>query len=126
MSKVVREVNFNDRWSIEGITRKTPLSPARHSREGVSGFENLLREEEVRFSLHARRRMEERGITMDGKTTELLQEGISRAAAKGSKTSLVIVNGVGFVVKVPEKTVLTCMDASREKVFTNIDSAVII
>jgi len=80
----------------------------------------------VRFSLHARRRMEERGINLDGKTAERLQEGISRAAAKGSRTSLVIVDSVGFVVRVPEKTVLTCMEASQEKVFTNIDSAVII
>ena len=123
---MVREVSFKGRWSIEGVTRGTLLSRVERSQKQVSDFEDFLQEEEVRFSLHARRRMEQRGITMDGRTTELLQEGISRAAAKGSRTSLIIVNGVGFVVKVPEKTVLTCMDASREKVFTNIDSAVII
>ncbi|MCD6155697.1 MAG: hypothetical protein J7J32_01440 [Candidatus Atribacteria bacterium] len=122
----MREVSFKGRWSIEGVTRGTLLSRVERSQKQVSDFEDFLQEEEVRFSLHARRRMEQRGITMDGRTTELLQEGISRAAAKGSRTSLIIVNGVGFVVKVPEKTVLTCMDASREKVFTNIDSAVII
>lgn len=123
---MVREIGFNDRWLTENITNKTPLSRARKSQQGTSRFENFLQEEEVRFSLHARRRMEERGINLDGKTAERLQEGISRAAAKGSQTSLVIVDGVGFVVRVPEKTVLTCMEASQEKVFTNIDSAVII
>ncbi|WP_369018087.1 TIGR02530 family flagellar biosynthesis protein [Thermatribacter velox] len=123
---MVREIGFNDRWLTENITNKTPLSRVRNLQQGTSRFEKFLQEEEVRFSLHARRRIEERGISLDGKTTERLQEGISRAAAKGSQTSLVIVDGVGFVVRVPEKTVLTCMEASQEKVFTNIDSAVII
>jgi flagellar operon protein len=81
----------------------------------------------VRFSGHAVQRLERRGIDVDETTLARLREGIDRAAAKGSRDSLVLMDGTAFFVSVPNRTVITAVDAAsmRERVFTNIDSAVI-
>ena len=46
---------------------------------------------------------------------------------KGSRDSVVFVDGTAFVVSIRNKTVITAVDREhmREHVFTNIDSAVI-
>ena len=56
-----------------------------------------------------------------------LTSGVDRAAAKGSRNSLVLVDQNAFVVSVPNRTVITAVDRShmKEQVFTNIDSALI-
>ena len=83
--------------------------------------------QDVRFSGHALQRIERRGITVDASTTARLSEGVTRAAAKGSRDSLVLVDDTAFVVSVPNRTVITAVDREhmKEQVFTNIDSAVI-
>lgn len=81
----------------------------------------------LRFSGHALERLERRGIAVDPRTVSRLSDGVSRAAAKGSRQSLVLVDRTAFVVSVPNRTVITAVgeDAMRDRVFTNIDSAVI-
>jgi flagellar operon protein len=56
-----------------------------------------------------------------------LSEGVSKAAAKGSRDALVLVDSTAFVVSVQNRTVITAVGADnmRDRVFTNIDSAVI-
>src|SRR3954447_7810973 len=80
-----------------------------------------------RFSGHALPRIEPRGINLDGATMARLDGGVQRAASKGSRDSLVLVDETAFVVSVPNRTVITAVDREhmREQVFTNIDSAVI-
>jgi flagellar operon protein len=81
----------------------------------------------VRFSGHALQRIERRGISVDASVMARLGDGVSRAAAKGSRDSVVLVDQTAFVVSVPNRTVITAVDRDhmREHVFTNIDSAVI-
>jgi flagellar operon protein len=71
--------------------------------------------------------VQRRGITLDPTTLGRLREGVGRAAGKGSRDSLVLVDGTAFVVSVPNRTVITAVGSEhmREHVFTNIDSAVI-
>jgi flagellar operon protein len=56
-----------------------------------------------------------------------LSEAVSRAAAKGSKDTLVLMNDSALIVSVKNKTVVTVMDktALKENVFTNIDSTIV-
>jgi flagellar operon protein len=79
------------------------------------------------FSKHALERVQRRGITLDPTTLGRLHEGVGRAAGKGSRDSLVLVDGTAFVVSVPNRTVITAVGSEhmREHIFTNIDSAVI-
>ncbi len=81
----------------------------------------------LRFSKHALQRAQRRGIPLDATTLGRLQDGVGRIASKGSRDSLVLVDGNAFVVSVPNRTVITAVGSAqmREHVFTNIDSAVI-
>lgn len=118
--------------SIESPTRPRGADGARAG-QGPSGpaFAEVLQkaagDEPLRFSRHALERVQRRGIDLDPHTLTRLQEGVGRAAGKGSRESLVLVDGTAFVVAVGNRTVVTAVDQEhmREQVFTNIDSAVI-
>jgi flagellar operon protein len=81
----------------------------------------------VQFSGHALQRIERRQIDVSPQTLVRLQEGVARAAGKGARESVVLVDGTAFVVSVKNRTVITAVDPGhmRDHVFTNIDSAVI-
>lgn len=86
------------------------------------------KEREVRFSGHALARLKVRNIEMNPARMEKLSEAIDRAAAKGSRDSLILMDDTAFVVSVKNRTVITAVDGAslRENVFTKIDSAVIV
>jgi len=105
-----------------GAGAATPLS-------GPS-FQEIFRQQQagkLQFSQHALQRIERRGIDLSDGTLQRLETGAARAASKGSRDSVVFVDGTAFVVSVRNKTVITAVDQEhmREHVFTNIDSAVI-
>ena len=79
------------------------------------------------FSKHALDRLSRRGIQVDAQTLSRLTDGLQRAAGKGSRNSVVFVDGTAFVASVRNNTVITAVapEHMREQVFTNIDSAVI-
>jgi flagellar operon protein len=82
---------------------------------------------ELRFSGHALERIARRNIAIDESALSRLQAGVARAAGKGSRESLVLLDDTAFVVSIRNRTVVTAVDREhmREQVFTNIDSAVI-
>ena len=82
---------------------------------------------QLQFSKHALARIQRRGIDLDATTLGRLAEGVGRAAGKGSRDSLVLVDGTAFVVSVANRTVITAVGSEhmKDNVFTNIDSAVI-
>jgi flagellar operon protein len=83
--------------------------------------------EPPRFSRHALDRLQQRGIDVTQPTLDRLTGGVARAAGKGSRDSVVFVDGTAYVVSVKNNTVITAVGSEhmREHVFTNIDSAVI-
>lgn len=123
---------------IPGIGSVKPPAPA-HTPGRSSGpspssgpaFAEVLKQasgsEPLHFSRHALERVQRRGIELDPSTLSRLHEGVGRAAGKGSRDSVVLVDGTAFVVSVGNRTVVTAVGAQhmREHVFTNIDSAVI-
>ena len=94
---------------------------------GPAFGELLARTHSVSFSRHALERLQRRGIEPSEQQLDRLGDGVDRAAGKGSRASVVFVDGTAFVVAVPKRTVVTAVDPEhmREQVFTNIDSAVI-
>jgi flagellar operon protein len=92
-------------------------------------FQEIFRQHagRLQFSRHALHRIERRGIDLSDGTLHRLEAGAARAASKGSRDSVVFVDGTAFVVSVRNNTVITAVDREhmREHVFTNIDSAVI-
>ena len=88
----------------------------------------LRRTRTVLFSAHARRRLEDRGITLAAADLTRLARGFDRAAEKGARNALFILDRLGLVASVPNRTVITVVaqDEMTDAVFTNIDSAVLV
>jgi len=84
----------------------------------------------VQFSQHALDRLQARNIKLGQAELTKLNTAVDRAAQKGAKESLVLMNNnnLALVVSVKNKTVITAMDSAsmKDNIFTNIDSAVII
>lgn len=84
--------------------------------------------EPLKFSKHASGRLADRNIELTKSQMDRLAEGTQRAGMKGIRDSLVMVDNLAFIVNVPNHTVVTAMDQTQadEKIFTNIDGAVIV
>jgi flagellar operon protein len=115
-----------------GVTAPTApprAQPAQKAGTQGASFADVLAKTAAapQFSRHALDRLAQRGIALDGATVARVSAGISRAASKGSRDSVVFVDSTAFVVSVRNNTVITAVDSGhmREHVFTNIDSAVI-
>jgi flagellar operon protein len=82
----------------------------------------------IKFSGHAQVRLASRKITLSGDDIAKLGNAITKAAAKGARESLVLMDQAALVVSVPNRTVITAVDKSalKENIFTNIDSAMIL
>ena len=97
---------------------------------GRTEFERLLQERAktgLNFSKHAAKRMNERGIAVDAHLMNDLEHAVENAKKKGAKDVAIIGPQGVFIVNVPNNTVVTTMSQQdlREKVFTKIDSAVL-
>lgn len=82
---------------------------------------------QLKFSNHAIERMHSRGISYSPDDLTRLGEAVQKAAAKGSKDTLVLMDHSALIVSVKNNTVVTVMDktALKENVFTNIDSTIV-
>ncbi|MBC7458701.1 MAG: hypothetical protein H7235_10505 [Bdellovibrionaceae bacterium] len=82
----------------------------------------------IKFSNHAIERMQSRGISYTPERLQKLDEAVKKAAAKGSKDTLILMDDSALIVSVKNNTVVTVMDKNnmKENVFTNIDSTVMI
>ena len=119
---------------VGGPQRPAAAPPARPA-GNVVPFDQVLRGQldqakaptGIRFSGHALERLQKRGIRFDEAMAARLAQGLDRAAAKGARDALVLIDGTAFVVSVANRTVITAVDPDhmRDRVFTNIDSAVI-
>lgn len=81
----------------------------------------------IKFSNHAIERMQSRGISYSPEDMTKLNQAVSKAAAKGSKDTLILMDQSALIVSVKNNTVVTVMDKSalKENVFTNIDSTIV-
>lgn len=83
---------------------------------------------DVRFSAHAVARLEARGIGLSESDRARISQAFDAAAAKGAREALLVMDGIGMVVSVPNRTVITVLEpeGTEPAVFTNIDSAVLV
>ena len=111
-------------------TRHQPVRPSVQTPQGPA-FADVLKDvagaAPVQFSKHAVQRLERRNLAVDPAAMQRLQDGVDRAAGKGARDAVVLVDDTAFVVSVRNRTVITAVgtDQMKDHVFTNIDSAVI-
>lgn len=123
---------INNFPSIQQMTeqlKNTEKSSNAASLQGKS-FEQILNERtsagsELKFSKHASMRMQSRQIDLTANQWERLEGGVEKAGEKGIKESLVMVDNLAFIVNVSNNTVITAVGEGEDKIFTNIDGAII-
>ena len=126
-------ISNNNFSSIEQMAHKLS-SNGRYERSNENdvnlSFLEVLRQqtdssEPIRFSKHASERLNNRNISLTHSQMRRLEDGAQKAREKGVKESLVCVDDYAFIVNVKNNVVVTALSGDDEKIFTNIDGAVI-
>jgi len=114
---------------LKGVSAPKPFVPL----EGESDFQKILlekieSEQKIKFSAHAKSRLQNRKIALNSENLTKLAAAMDRAEEKGARESLIVVDNTAFVVNVNKRTVITALDEGKlqDSVFTNIDSAVFV
>ena len=125
----LQETGQTGRITEHPETRKTP-----ETQVGQTPFQEILDRElrksgsDIKVSAHAGMRLTERNITLNERDLKALSEAVDKADAKGAKESLMLYKDIAFIASIRNRTLITAVDPrdSKENVFTNIDSAVIV
>jgi flagellar operon protein len=120
---------------VAGVGTIPQAAPAGRKDTPAVGFDKELARrldgasasEPLRWSAHARERLVQRRIAITPDVHQRLEGAVAKAAAKGSRESLVMVDDMAFVVSVKNRVVITAVDRAgmKDQVFSNIDSAVL-
>lgn len=132
-------INVNQFPSIEQMTRKIgsggnlannnlqkKISRDTSFQEILKNQQLAKRTSELKFSKHANERLASRNIDLSEDQLQRLETGAMKASEKGIKESLVMVDNLAFIVNIKSSTVITAVKDGEDKVFTNIDGAVVI
>ena len=90
-----------------------------------AGFAREL-DDKLRISGHAARRLESRGVDLQPQEMDRLSTAVDEASERGSQETLILMDGVAFVVSVPNRTVITAHKGAGDRVYTNIDSTIVL
>jgi flagellar operon protein len=105
--------------SINKQQSATPFSEILKSKQAASETG------ELKFSKHANERLASRNIDLTDEQLVRLENGAKKANEKGINESLVMVDNLAFIINVKNNTVITAVNDGEDRVFTNIDGAVI-
>ncbi|MBY9081889.1 flagellar biosynthesis protein [Paenibacillus sp. HN-1] len=110
------------------VSRPGSSSNQTAAKSSEVSFESMLQQNMLKFSNHAAKRLEQRGIQLGVQQLDQINSAVEKAAAKGSKESLILMKDLAFIVNIPNRTVVTALDGNSMKnnVFTQIDSTVVI
>ncbi|MFA7237463.1 MAG: hypothetical protein WC058_11410 [Phycisphaeraceae bacterium] len=113
------------------VPRVQPRSPIEQQ-----SFDEILRNAEaetsggggepVRISGHAQQRLDQMGVSLDEGQMRALEEATDRAASKGANESLMLMDRLGLIVNIRNRTVITALSEQRMRqgIVTQIDSTV--
>lgn len=115
-----------------GVTKPENIKPIDKNINNVGGFnkifeQELQKNESVKFSKHALERLQNRNIKLTEAQISKINDAVNKAAEKGVKEALVLMDNTAFIVNIKNKTVITAAmeENLKENVFTNIDGAII-
>ena len=111
---------------LPGAARPATQAPVR-SAGGPTFADTLRNATGLQFSNHAQKRIDRRDLDLDPARLNRLESAITRAAEKGARNSVVMLDDLAVVVDIRDRKVVTAINAEsgKERVFTNIDSVVI-
>lgn len=116
--------NINSSELSKGIQRNQTDAKVKFSEV----LENAKNEMEVKLSAHAQERLKQQNINISAKDFERINDAANLAEKKGARESLMLLDNVALVVNIKNRTIITAIDKARQKdkVFTNIDSTIIL
>ena len=96
-------------------------------KQGNSEFKTLL-DQKVKLSQHAQSRIRSRELKMDNELQAKIAKGVDSAESKGSREALILADDMAVIANVKSRTIITAMDKGdlKERIFTNIDSTVLV
>lgn len=112
-----------------GTTKPAQPQPAPQGGQFAEILQKQLEStEKLKFTKHAQERLIQRDIRLTEEALEKLDQAVEKAAQKGVKDTLVLMDNMAFIVSVVNKTVVTAMKDQdiTGNVFTQIDGAVVI
>jgi flagellar operon protein len=94
--------------------------------EDFATYLALAQTQNLRFSNHAQKRLQSRQIDLNAEDLVRLSQAVDKAAQRGGRESLVLVDDLAFLVNVRDRVVITAIDPEHrgEGVFTQVDSVV--
>jgi flagellar operon protein len=121
IEQMTQQLNVAKSTAINGNKKLsgTPFSEILQSTQAASETG------ELKFSKHANERLASRNIDLTDDQIVRLENGAKKASEKGINESLVMVDNLAFIVNVKNNTVITAVNDGEDRVFTNIDGAVI-
>ena len=130
------QLNVDRRYSIEQM-RGQFLNSGKTAGQNVSNvqgqsFAEILEQKksaetgDLKFSKHASERLVSRNIDLSESQKERLNHAVKAAQAKGIKESLVMMDNLAFIINVKNNTVVTAVTGGEERIFSNIDGAVVV
>ena len=102
------------------------------SRAGDGSFARSLAEatgrDALTFSAHATERLASRNIRFSADEMARVEQATDVAASRGSRDTLLMMDDLGLIVNIKNRTVLTALDLGNMKdgIVTNIDSTVVV
>lgn len=117
----------------DALLKNKSVKPSNVVKDNSISFGDILNEtrssieqtSDIKFSKHANERLASRNIDLSKGQMDRLVGGTKKAKEKGINESLVVVDNIAFIVNVKSNTVITAMNDKDDKIFTNIDGAVI-
>ena len=125
------QFHVNRTYSIEQLQGQFlntgKMSGRQKSSVSEPSFARILEQttSEVKFSKHANERLQSRNIDLSESQKERLNQAVKTAGEKGIKESLVMLDDLAFIVNIKNNTVVTAITRGEQKVFSNIDGAVV-
>lgn len=108
--------------NIKSSPKKTDLDFEKILDKSINKNENFS------ISNHAAARIKERNINFNEVDMKKINDGINKADEKGAKDCLILYKDVALVASIKNRTIITAVDKenSKDNVFTNIDSVVLL
>ncbi|MCL2064529.1 MAG: flagellar protein [Candidatus Cloacimonetes bacterium] len=119
-------INGNDSFPVVDRAKSAQELDSLRQSSFIQILQDKLSPDEVSFSAHALVRLEQRNIIVDEQIRAQLGNAIEKIAQKGGRESLIMLDDIAYLVSIPNKTVITALEATDSNVFTNIDSALLL
>lgn len=128
------QLHVDRRYSIEQVQNQFLKTTQQTGRKGADqqSFAEVLNQKQteksdtLKFSKHASERLVSRNIDLSEHQKKRLSQAVKAAEAKGIKDSLVMMDNLAFIVNVKNNTVVTAVTGGEERIFSNIDGAVVV